>query len=212
MGHPSDRVIDFIRKPARPQLPRTSCVGAESLAENDCGEENKNRLATARVEFREGTGRAADGRVGALNFLEAFGTLCWVRLGLRLFRFDSFLRSLLRDWPTSLLRVASMENPEVAAVVRAVLLAAAAGAGARCLHEALTAKILLDRRGYALRLRIGAAPAGGPPQSVIYHAWLESVEHVLVGGEESPMKYIPVPLSICKNRDPNHPWKARIRR
>lgn len=52
--------------------------------------------------------------------------------------------------------------------------------GATCLTQALAAQLLLSRRGYASRLRIGVARA--PGDGLRAHAWLESGGLVVIGG------------------------------
>jgi hypothetical protein len=52
--------------------------------------------------------------------------------------------------------------------------------GATCLTQALAAQLLLSRRGYASRLRIGVARA--PGDRLRAHAWLESDGVVVLGG------------------------------
>jgi hypothetical protein len=52
--------------------------------------------------------------------------------------------------------------------------------GATCLTQALAAQVLLSRRGYASRLRIGVARAAD--NGLRAHAWLESDGVVVFGG------------------------------
>ena len=52
--------------------------------------------------------------------------------------------------------------------------------GATCLTQALAAKLVLSRRGYTSRLRIGVAR--GPAHRLRAHAWLEASGLVVVGG------------------------------
>lgn len=52
--------------------------------------------------------------------------------------------------------------------------------GATCLTQALAAQLLLSRRGYPSRLRIGVAHA--PGDGLRAHAWLESDGLVVLGG------------------------------
>lgn len=52
---------------------------------------------------------------------------------------------------------------------------------ATCLSQAMTARILLERRGYPTTLRLGARPL--PGGGIEAHAWLQTGETVLIGGE-----------------------------
>ena len=69
-----------------------------------------------------------------------------------------------------------------------------------CLSQALAARWLLSRDGYQAELKIGARMEDG---ELAAHAWLERGGHVILGGADSPTKYIslqsmdepPLPLS-----------------
>lgn len=61
-----------------------------------------------------------------------------------------------------------------------------------CLTEALVGLVLFRRAGLDARLRIGVARSGDASH-LTAHAWLESDGRVLVGGEESPSRYVPFP-------------------
>lgn len=70
----------------------------------------------------------------------------------------------------------------------------AVGAAARqllgsrpCLTQALVARWLLGRYGYATELRIGVAK--GPDGTFLAHAWLERDGGVVIGGLSSPHRY-----------------------
>jgi len=68
-------------------------------------------------------------------------------------------------------------------VVWAVRTAAARLPGSTCLSSALTARLMLKRRGHDARVRFGVAPpadAGGTPQ---FHAWVECNGRAVVGDE-----------------------------
>ena len=54
--------------------------------------------------------------------------------------------------------------------------------GATCLTQALSAQLLLSRRGYASLLRIGVTRA--PGNQLRAHAWLESNSLIVVGGAD----------------------------
>ena len=56
-----------------------------------------------------------------------------------------------------------------------------------CLSQALAARWLLSRDGYQAELKIGARMEDG---ELAAHAWLERGGHVILGGTDSPTKYI----------------------
>lgn len=60
-----------------------------------------------------------------------------------------------------------------------------------CLAEALATQVMLGRRGYAAALRIGVARNG--KGEFIAHAWLEADGKVLIGGMQSPSRFVPLP-------------------
>jgi hypothetical protein len=61
--------------------------------------------------------------------------------------------------------------------------------GASCLTQALAAEVLMKRRGYACKLRIGVArDSAGPLRA---HAWLESSGVAVVGGGLSDYTLLP---------------------
>ncbi len=60
-----------------------------------------------------------------------------------------------------------------------------------CLTEALAVWSLLRQYGFESRIRIGVAREGSQLEA---HAWVERDEEVLVGGEESPSNYVPLPV------------------
>lgn len=62
----------------------------------------------------------------------------------------------------------------------------------RCLTQALVGLVLFRRSGLDVTLRIGVARRE-PATHLTAHAWLESDGTVLVGGEESPSRYVPFP-------------------
>lgn len=109
-----------------------------------------------------------------------------IRIGLRLLPFQTLKR--LVD-SASKPRVAKQFSAE--RIVWAVTVASryVLGAGP-CLPQALAAQALLRRRGYPASLRIGVARKGtGELQA---HAWVESEDRVVVGGEELS-DYTPLP-------------------
>ena len=56
-----------------------------------------------------------------------------------------------------------------------------------CLSQALAARWLLSRDGYAADLKIGARMENG---ELAAHAWLERDGRVILGGTDSPTKYV----------------------
>ena len=64
----------------------------------------------------------------------------------------------------------------------AVTRASRAVPGAACLTQALAAKVLLERRGHAARVRVGIARAEGA--SLLAHAWVESEGRIVLGGTD----------------------------
>lgn len=65
-----------------------------------------------------------------------------------------------------------------------------------CLAQALAARWLLGRAGYETDLKIGAAIENGEFRA---HAWLERNGRVILGGRDSPARY--VPFSTYSRRD-----------
>ena len=63
---------------------------------------------------------------------------------------------------------------------------------ATCLSQALTAQILLRRRGYPAVVRIGVARTHG--RRLEAHAWVECAGQIVIGGSaESLAQYTPLP-------------------
>lgn len=62
-----------------------------------------------------------------------------------------------------------------------------------CLTQALVARWLLALGGHSAELRIGVAL--GERRELLAHAWLEQAGHVILGGNDSPLKYKPFDLS-----------------
>jgi hypothetical protein len=63
--------------------------------------------------------------------------------------------------------------------------------GANCLAQALAARVLLGRHGYASRLRLGVRHT---PRRLEAHAWVELEGAALVGGSVAA-RYTPFPLA-----------------
>jgi transglutaminase superfamily protein len=76
--------------------------------------------------------------------------------------------------------VAPQASPE--RVAWAVARAGRAVPGATCLTQALAAKVLLERRGHRVRVRIGIGRGEGAP--LLAHAWVESEGRILLGGTD----------------------------
>lgn len=74
--------------------------------------------------------------------------------------------------------------------------------GATCLTQALAAKLVLSRRGYESRLRIGVARR--PAHELRAHAWLEVDGLVVVGGS-SVEEFTPLSLALPRE----HPAQRR---
>lgn len=85
--------------------------------------------------------------------------------------------------------------------------------GATCLTQALAAKLVLSRRGYASRLRIGVAR--GPARQLRAHAWLEANGFVVVGDsriEEFTPLATAVPADDAAQRRATAPYRGRLHR
>lgn len=61
-----------------------------------------------------------------------------------------------------------------------------------CLTEALALWGLLRRHGYDSHIRIGVARDQGAELEA--HAWVERDGEILIGGEQSPDRYVPLPI------------------
>jgi hypothetical protein len=109
-------------------------------------------------------------------FLRSFAWLLAVRFGLSLLPFGMVLR-LQKSVRASNGRSQRLGPETIEEVSRAVDRASRFVPGARCLAQALTAQILLARRGIPTELRIGVAREEGGP--VRAHAWLEGGGKVL---------------------------------
>jgi len=75
---------------------------------------------------------------------------------------------------------APLASPE--RVAWAVARAGRAVPGATCLTQALAAKVLLERRGHAARVRVGIGRAEGAP--LLAHAWVECEGRIMLGGTD----------------------------
>lgn len=63
--------------------------------------------------------------------------------------------------------------------------------GAACLTQALAARLLLERRGYPARVRVGISRTEGA--ELLAHAWLESDGRIVLGGTDLT-QYTPLAL------------------
>jgi hypothetical protein len=119
---------------------------------------------------------------------EAFAAALAVRIGLSLLPFSTLRRVI--DAATRAPRAGVRRGrPPVARVVWAVEVAGRRLPGTTCLARALTAHVLLTRRGYATRIHIGVAR--DEPGRLEAHAWVEGEGQVLVGGEAAE-RYTPL--------------------
>jgi len=112
-----------------------------------------------------------------LLLIKAALLLGGLRLGLKLLPFRllrRFVESLSRPtaWPPATKRFST------ARIVWAVELASRY-VPATCLSRALSAQVLLARRGYPVLLHFGAVKEG---DRFLAHAWLESEGQVVIGG------------------------------
>lgn len=60
-----------------------------------------------------------------------------------------------------------------------------------CLTQALVAQWLLARRGFATTLQVGVKKADDG--ALLAHAWLERDGEVIIGGADSPHRYVTLP-------------------
>jgi hypothetical protein len=113
-----------------------------------------------------------------LLVMEALVVVIAIRLGLWLLPFQK-LRALVAEMgkrPTSTRRRHALPVDRVAWAVRAV---SPFVPRASCLTQALAGQVLLDRRGYLTRLRIGVTKRS--QEGLEAHAWLECQGQVVLG-------------------------------
>jgi hypothetical protein len=60
-----------------------------------------------------------------------------------------------------------------------------------CLTQALAVQMLFKRRGVNSKLHIGIRK--DTERKVLAHAWVEKDGQIVIGGEESPNEYLPLP-------------------
>ncbi|MHB8838433.1 MAG: lasso peptide biosynthesis B2 protein [Gemmatimonadaceae bacterium] len=115
--------------------------------------------------------------------LQALGTLAVVRLLLWTIPFGR-VRRVVDRWAA-----APTAPPDAAlarAVRRAVDRAARSAPGSDCLPRALTAELMLRRRGQRVRVSIGIAPDGALLDA---HAWTECVGELVTGDSTDIGRY-----------------------
>lgn len=115
--------------------------------------------------------------------MKAILLLCAVKVGLELLPFRT-LRRLLAKLVVLPVGLRHVEDPcSIERVVWAVVLAGRLMPRANtCLTQALTAQVLLLRRGYPALVHIGTLKAEGGELKA--HAWVESGDEVVIGGHE----------------------------
>ena len=118
--------------------------------------------------------------------LEAFLTLAWVRLALRVMP-HRVLRNVLAP-------AANHPNRGEAASITAVFqrVARATPLAHTCMHRALALQRVLARRGIAATLRIGL---GRKPQLLPGHAWLEVDGTIVNDDPEVVARYVPLTIT-----------------
>jgi hypothetical protein len=130
--------------------------------------------------------------------LQAFMLVVAIRVGLWTMPFAK-----IRCWLERLVARAVWHNrrrrPELAQVVRAVVLTSAFVPRATCLTQALAAHTLLRTYDYASEVRIGVARAQSG--SLQAHAWVEVQGLVVIGGADAPMRFTTLPLAKGKRRE-----------
>lgn len=113
-------------------------------------------------------------------FLEAAVTMSLVAAAVRLLPFRVLMR--LAEWPLGRQRPGPAREKLLRRVRWAVLVASRRTPwDAVCLHQSLTAQILLRRRGVPSVLYYGAHP--GDADGMKAHAWVKSDGYDVVGGE-----------------------------
>jgi hypothetical protein len=115
-------------------------------------------------------------------FLEAALTVTLVAFAIRLLPFRVLMR--LAEWPLGVERAAAT-RPQVLRRVRWAVLVAGRRTpwDAVCLHQSLTAQILLRRRGVPSTLYYGAN--AGDAAGMKAHAWVQCGGVDVVGGENA---------------------------
>jgi hypothetical protein len=122
-----------------------------------------------------------------LLLIRALWTLTIWRLGLWLFPLRSLRQqacgSALSRIPSGVSKLHQrLPRPDLAAIAWAIESAARHVPRATCLVQALAARSMLRRAGYASELHIGVLK--GPERDFDAHAWLQCENRVVVGGSE----------------------------
>jgi hypothetical protein len=111
--------------------------------------------------------------------IRAWLLLGMIRLGLWLLPFRTvqalLSRKVVRSFRSDRAARCSMEQIGWAVAVASVYVPFAS-----CLSQALTAEVLLRRRGYAAVVRIGVAHT--PERRLEAHAWVECAGQIVIGG------------------------------
>jgi len=119
-----------------------------------------------------------------------------VRLGLWLLPFQT-LRRLLAGMTHKTAKLQKTDPVFVDKVVWAVKVASRYMPGrVKCLAQALTTQVLLERRGYQTQLRIGVAKGEGGQLEA--HAWVESQGRIVIGGLKDLARYTTLPTLEAK--------------
>ncbi len=125
---------------------------------------------------------------GAIALVTAAMLLAAVRVALLVVPYATVQRAAAR---ASRPRAARPDRLPAALVAWRVARAARIVPGASCLVQALAARVLLARAGYASRLRIGVARrAQGALEA---HAWVECDGVVVIGGVDDVARFVPLP-------------------
>lgn len=124
-------------------------------------------------------------------FVKALLMLGLVRVGLWLFPFQT-LRRFLDRFARTPTDQHSADGSSLNQVIWAVEAASRYVPGTRtCLVQALVARVLLVRRGHAVRLRIGVTKS--EEGQLEAHAWVEGEDGIVIGGEDSLSRFTPLP-------------------
>ncbi len=96
--------------------------------------------------------------------------------------------TLFESWTEKLRRKEAPAEGEWERVVWAIRAVGRRTLGDRpCLPEALAGRLMLQRRGYEANLTIGVRK--DEKGALLAHAWLESGQHIVLGGGESPARF-----------------------
>ncbi len=118
-----------------------------------------------------------------------------VSLGLRLLPF-SFWQRRMESSPSADPAPAAADSPE--RMLWSVSVASHYVPGATCLARALVAQGMLRRAGQASQVRLGVSLR--PKDRLQAHAWLERDGRILLGAEDGPPPYVPLPPAPVRAR------------